>query len=53
MGKQRAREEDLAHFYSVLIISAHRRAEIMRTCSEPIPQDNTCILLYLPGVSAA
>ena len=25
---------------------------VMRTCPGTIPQDHTCILLYLPGVSA-
>ena len=36
----------------LLIISAHIRAEIMRSFPGPIPRDHTCILLYLPGVSA-
>ena len=42
----------VVHFYLILMISAHIRAEIMRTRPDPIPRDHTCILLYLPGVSA-
>ncbi len=47
-----ASKNNLVDFHLVLIISAHIRAEIMRTRPDPIPQDHTCILLYLPGVSA-
>jgi hypothetical protein len=41
---------------SMLLFSPHNisppRADIMGTCSEPIPRDNTCILLYLPDAAA-